>query len=92
MDDKGKYYQVTASISALISGGGTVYGYIVNSHTTGTIKLYDSLTQANTVLHDTFSFPTGSGVYKFPAPVSFYTGLSVTVGGTANVTLIATPF
>lgn len=83
-----KYANVTASANAQKSGPGTLYGIIVNSHSSGTIKIYDSLTQANTVIMNTFSFPTGSGVYMFPMGVSFYTGLSFTVGGTADITLL----
>jgi dTDP-4-amino-4,6-dideoxygalactose transaminase len=83
-----KYSNSTASANALKTGVGTLYGIIVNSHTAGTIKIYDSLTQANTVIMNTFSFPTGSGVYIFPMGISFYTGLSYTIGGTADITLL----
>lgn len=87
--ERAKYANVTASANAQKSGSGTLYGIIVNSHTSGTIKIYDSLTQANTVIMNTFSFPTGSGVYTFgPNGLSFYTGLSFTIGGTADITLL----
>jgi hypothetical protein len=83
-----KYSNVTASANAQVSGPGTFYGIIVNSHTSGTIKIYDSLTQANTVIINTFTFPAGSGIYNFAQGISFYTGLSFTIGGTADITLL----
>lgn len=83
-----KYANVTASANAQVTGPGTLYGIIVNSHTAGTIKIYDSLTQANTVIMNTFSFTAGSGVLSFPQGISFYTGLSFTIGGTADITLL----
>lgn len=83
-----KYSNSTASANALKTGEGTLWGIVVNSHTAGTIKIYDSLTQANTVIMNTFTFPSGSGVYSFPQGISFYTGLSYTIGGTADITLL----
>lgn len=83
-----KYANVSASANAQVTGPGTLYGFIVNSHTAGTIKIFDSLTQANTVIINTFTFPAGSGVFTFPTGISFYTGLSFTIGGTADITLL----
>lgn len=87
--DSAKYTNGTASAS-IVSGGGTVYGVIVNSHTSGTMKLWDSLTATGTVIVNTYTFPAGSGVYTFPAPIAFYTGLFFTVGGTLDFTIITT--
>lgn len=83
-----KYSNITASTNAIKSGGGTLYGFIVNSHTSGTVKVYDAATQTGTVIMNTFSFPAGSGFYTFPQGISFYTGLSITVGGTLDVTVL----
>lgn len=78
--------------SALIrTGAGVVSGVIVSSHTSGTMKLWDNTSAAGTVLVDTFTFPAGSGVYMFPGPIEFYTGLYFTVGGTLNYTLVWKP-
>lgn len=44
--------------------------------------------EASLLVVNTFSFPTGSGVYQFPAPVSFSAGLYATIGGTADITII----
>lgn len=74
--------------SALIkTGSGIVYGVTVNSHTSGTMKLWDNTSAAGTVLVNTFTFPSGSGVYRFPAPIEFYTGLYFTLGGTLDFTI-----
>lgn len=88
--DSYKYTNGTAS--ALIrTGGGTVAGVIVNSHTSGTMKLWDNTSAAGTVIANTFTFPAGSGVYTFPRPVEFYTGLYFTLGGTLDYTIIWKP-
>lgn len=85
--NQAKYNNLSAS--ALIkTGPGTVYGFVVNSHTSGTLKLWDNTSAATTVITNTFTFPTGSGVYTFPMGVSFYTGLYATIGGTADITLL----
>ena len=82
-----KYTNLTAS--ALIKTGfGKVAGFVVNSHTNGTLKLWDNTSAATTVITNTFTFPSGSGVYNFPEPISFNTGLYATIGGTADITII----
>lgn len=84
-----EYKSTNGSASALIkTGAGKVAGVIVNSHTSGTMKLWDNTTATGTVLVNTFTFPAGSGVYKFPQPIEFYTGLYFTVGGTLDYTIV----
>lgn len=85
--DNSKYTNLSAS-AQIKSGGGTLYGVIVNSHTTGTLKLWDSLTASGTVIMNTYTFATGSQVIMFPQGVSFYTGLYATIGGTADITML----
>lgn len=81
-----KYTNLTAS--ALVKTGfGKVAGFVVNSHTSGTLKLWDNTSAATTVITDTYTFPSGSQVVQFPEPISFNTGLYATIGGTANITL-----
>lgn len=87
MPEKSKYLNGTTS-QLVKTGEGTLYGIIVNSHTSGTLKLWDNTTAAGTVIINTFSFPSGSGVYMLPQGVSFYTGLFATVGGTLDYTLL----
>jgi hypothetical protein len=83
-----KYTNLTAS--ALIKTGfGKVAGFIVNSHTSGTLKLWDNTSAATTVLMNTYTFPSGSQVVTFPEPVSFNTGLYATIGGTADITVVS---
>lgn len=85
--DNSKYTNLSAS-AQIKSGGGTLYGVIVNSHTAGTLKLWDSLTASGTVIMNTYTFATGSQVIMFPQGVSFYTGLYATIGGTADITML----
>lgn len=76
------------------SGAGTIHGIIVNSHSSGTLKLWNNTSAVAGVLDgeplvmDTFTFTTGSGVYMFPEPIDFNTGLFATVGGTLNCQLL----
>lgn len=82
-----KYTNLTAS--ALVKTGyGVIAGFIVNSHTAGTLKLWDNTSAATTVIIDTYTFPTGSSVVEFPEEIAFNTGLYATIGGTANITLV----
>jgi hypothetical protein len=77
------------SASAQIKpGNGVVYGFIVNSHTSGTIKLWNSLTAANAVICNTITLAAGPQVYTFPVGAEFSIGLFCTIGGTADITLI----
>ena len=85
--DNSKYTNLSAS-AQIKSGGGTLYGVIVNSHTTGTLKLWDSLTASGTVIMNTYTFATGSQVIMLLQGVSFYTGLYATIGGTADITML----
>ena len=87
MNTPKKYTNLTAS--ALIkTGAGVVRGFIVNSHTSGTLKLWDNTSAATTVLINTYTFPAGSSVVSFPTDISFNTGLYATIGGTADITLV----
>jgi hypothetical protein len=82
---KCSYVNLTAS--ALVkTGAGQVYGIIINSHTTGTLKLWDNTAGSGTVLCETISF--GVGERWIPLfGMSFGTGLFATIGGTANLTI-----
>lgn len=82
-----KYKNITAS-ELIKTGAGTISGIIVNSHTSGTVKLWDNTSAATTVICNTITFPAGSGFYKMPADISFTTGLYVTVGGTLDCTIV----
>ena len=81
-----KYLNGTTS-QQIKAGAGTFMGIIVNSQTSGTIKVWDSLTASGTVILNTYTFPAGSGIYLFPVGFSFYTGLFLTIGGTLDYTI-----
>ncbi len=75
---------LSASANAVKAGVGKLRGMYVNSTSAGTIKLYDSLTQTGTVLNNTITPAIG---YHNLGDACFNTGLSVTIGGTLDVTL-----
>ena len=82
-----KYKNLTAT-GLVKTGAGLVTGFIVNSHTSGTLKLWDNTSAATTTLMNTYTFPAGSSVVTFPSVVAFDVGLFATVGGTADITLV----
>lgn len=80
----GSYTNLTAS--ALIkTGAGSINYIVVNSHTTGTIKLWDNTSAATTVINNTITLAAGER--WIPINARFATGLYVTIGGTADVTV-----
>lgn len=82
----------SANIVAAVTGPGVATAIIVSSHTSGTIKLWDSLTAANTVLVDTFTYATGSQVIPLYG-AKFLVGLTIDVGGTTQkATVLYNPY
>lgn len=86
-NDACKYANITAT-GAVKSAAGTLYGIIINSHTSGTLKLWDNTSGASPVLMNTYTFAAGSGYMAFPQGISFNTGLYATVGGTVDLTIL----
>ncbi len=82
--DATKYRNLTASGDAIKNGPGMLVGMYVNSTSSGTIKIYDSLTQANAVMNNTITPAVG---FHSLGNGTFNIGLSVTIGGTLDVTL-----
>ena len=82
-----KYTNLTAD-TLIRTGNGRVHGFIVNSHTSGTVKLWDNTSAATTVICNTITLAAGPQVYNFPAPIEFYTGLYCDIGGTIDLTII----
>lgn len=84
--DYGNYKNLSAS--ALVeTGQGTLQGVIVNSHSSGTLKFWDSLTAANGVIFSTITLAAGERwIPLFGAHFSI--GCFLTIGGTADVTVI----
>lgn len=69
------------------TGRGRVCGVVVNSHSSGTLKLWANTAGSGTVLFNTITFAAGPQSFNlFDAP--FDTGLYATVGGTADITII----
>lgn len=79
---------VNLSASALIKTGyGSVKGVVINSHTSGTLKFWNNTSAANTILFNTITLASGERwIPLFDA--AFTTGLYLTIGGTADVTVI----
>jgi len=81
-----KYRNLSAS-GLVKTGSGVVAGVVINSHTTGTLKLWDNTSAATTVLFNTISFASGERfIPLFDA--NFNTGLYATIGGTADITIL----
>ena len=81
-----RYKNITAS-GAVKNGFGSVEGIIINSHTGGTLKLWDSLSAAGNVLCNTITFGAGEH-YIDLFDACFEVGLFATVGGTADITVV----
>ena len=82
-----KYTNITAD-TLIKTGPGKVYGVVVNSHTSGTLKLWDNTSAATTVITNTYTFTAGSQVVTFPDAIAFNTGLYADIGGTVDLTII----
>jgi len=72
----------------LVTGSGVVHGFIVNSHSAGTLKLWDNTAASGEVLMNTFTFTAGSNVQTFPAPIRFDTGLYASMTVDESVTIV----
>lgn len=84
----GALYKNISASAQVKAGVGKVYGFIINSHTSGTLKLWDALTATTPILMNTYTFAAGSGVVDFGEPINFVTGLYATIGGTADITIL----
>lgn len=81
-------YTNIAADTLIKTGAGVVSGFIINSHSSGTLKLWDNTSAATTVLMNTVTFAAGSGiVVNFGRDVQFSTGLYADIGGTIDLTL-----
>lgn len=98
LDSNVKSVNFTAT-GIIKNGMGFIYGIVVNSHSSGTLKLWDNTSaalngginpQSEGLVHDTITFAAGPGIYTFPVPIPFKYGLFATVGGTLNAQAIIT--
>ncbi len=85
--DVANYTNITAD-TLIETGAGLVFGFIVNSNTSGSLKLWDNTSAATTVLMNTYTYAAGSSVVMLPAAVAFTTGLYADVTGTQDITII----
>lgn len=79
------FLDLTSSTNQIKKGEGILKGIFVNSTSSGTIKIYDAVTQTGTVINNTITF-SAIGYYPL-GDAGFYNGLSVTIGGTLDCTL-----
>lgn len=80
-------YLNTAASALIKTGAGQLYGIIVNSHTSGTLKLWDNTAASGTVLCNTITFAVGERWIPLMG-ATFGTGLYATIGGTADLTIL----
>lgn len=95
MTDANYQYGIPAHITANASVSNVpsvANAILVSSHTSGTVKLWDSLAASGTVALDTFSYATGSQVIPLWG-MKFNTGIYFDMGGTTqDVTIIWNTF
>jgi hypothetical protein len=83
--DSALYVNTAASV-LIKTGPGNLVGMTINSHITGTVKFWDNTSAATTVLVETMTLAVGERNIPFYG-AKFNTGLFITIGGTANVTV-----
>jgi hypothetical protein len=83
------YKNLTAS-GQVAGGRGILSGVIVNSQSSGTIKLWDNTTAAVPVMFNTMTL-SGTDRTIWFLDSTFNNGLYVTIGGTADITVIYRP-
>jgi len=83
------YLNGTAGTAQVKTGAGNVFGVVINSHTSGTLKMWDSASSVSvsTVIINTFSPAAGSSYIPLGG-IPFSAGLVLVKGGTIDCTLI----
>lgn len=80
---------LTATVDGMATAGSKLVGYIINSHTNGTIKAWDNVVASGSeYLHNTITLAAGPQVITFPRPLEAVNGISFTVGGTLDAEAI----
>lgn len=83
---KSKFKNITAS-NLIYTGQGVVVGVVVNSNTSGTLKIYNGVDTGGVVMFNTITIGTGERfIPLFGA--EFGQGLYIVVGGTTDVTIL----
>lgn len=70
----------------VLNGPGRLLGILCASSSSGTAKVWDSLSAAGTVCVNTMSLTAGQ---FYPMPAYMKTGCYVTIAGTADITVFA---
>ena len=77
--DNCNYVNLTSGTATVKSGIGQLYGIIVNSHTSGSLKIYNSLTAGTgSVVCSTMTFASGERFINL-AGITFPVGCSVAI-------------
>lgn len=81
-------YANISSTTTIKSAPGHVLGiFVASASASPTIKVWDSITAATTILVNTFTPVAGT---FYPIPAFFGTGLTVSIGGTVDCTVFYT--
>lgn len=80
--------QTFVSLLAGTDGNSIASTETLANYSFGAVTLTGGTGSSSRVLMNTYTFPSGSQVVTFASPLSFDTGLSATVGGTADLTII----
>lgn len=83
----GTYKNMSAS-GVVKASPGIIIGVVINSHTSGTLKFWDNPTAgATTVIYNTITLAVGERYINL-CNANFTLGCYLTIGGTADVTVI----
>jgi hypothetical protein len=85
--NEGKLYKNISASALVKTGQGKLQAIVVNSMSGGTIKLWDNTSAAAPVICNTITLAATDRVIDLKN-VEFTTGLYVTIGGTADITLL----
>jgi hypothetical protein len=83
---QGKYTNLSAS-GIVATGPGVLVGVVINSHSSGTLKFWDNTSAATTVINNTMTLAAGERWIPLFGE-KFTVGCYLTIGGTADVTVI----
>lgn len=80
------YANLTAGTTVLSTTPATLYAINVNSHTSGTIKIWDSTTASGTVVLNTITLGATERTVELFG-ITTGTACTVQIGGTADITI-----
>jgi hypothetical protein len=81
-----KFKNISAS-TLIKTGAGQVEGVIINSHSSGTLKLWNALSATGAIICNTMTFAAGERFVPLYG-ATFAIGLYATIGGTADITIV----